>query len=207
MAMVVLAVVTLSAADSDREQAIRLARDTLARELSPSDAAAAAVSGVTDITWPDSSLGCPSAGIVYTPSVIAGYRVQLKVGAATYTVHVGAGRAIVCANRGIDAADPATVDGRAVGRSAEDAARGLKLAQQARSTLAARLRVPDEQVRIQSYRVTMWPDAGLGCEEAGVTRAPQPTKGFRIHLRAGERAFEFHSDLSRVVECDAATPR
>ena len=202
MAMVVLAAMTFAAADSAREQAVRLARYTLAREVNPSDAATATVADVTDVTWPDSSLGCPVAGVLYTPSVIAGYRVQLKVGSTTYSVHVGDGRAVVCGSGGdTSGAGKATAGGKPDGRSADAAVRGLKLAEQARSVLAARLEVSGEQVRIESYRVTTWPDAGLGCDEAGVTRPPQPTNGFRIRLRVGERVFEFHSDQSQVIEC------
>jgi hypothetical protein len=208
MGMIVFAALTLSAADGEREQAIRLARETLAREGTVANAAAAAVAEVTAVTWPDSSLGCPVAGIVYTPSVIAGYRVRLQSDAAIYTVHVGSGRAVLCEpNDAAARSGGAPIDGKNAGRSVDDALRGLKLAEQARSTLAARLAVASEQVRIESYRATVWPDAGLGCDEAGVTRMPQPTKGFRILLRAGDRAFEFHSDLTRVVECPAAPPR
>ncbi len=208
MAMILLAVATFSAADGDREQAIRLARDAIARDVSSARAAAATVADVTDVMWPDSSLGCPSAGVVYTPSVIAGYRVRLQVGAATYTVHVGNGRAVMCgSNSDTAGAGGLTAGGKADGRSADDVARGLKLAEQARGVLAARLQIPSTQIAIESYRVTTWPDIGLGCDDAGVTRSPQPTKGFRIHLRAGERTFEFHSDMARVVECAALTVR
>lgn len=204
IAIVLLAVVTLSAAGTDREEAIRLARDTLAREVR-AEGATATVADVTAVTWPDSSLGCPAAGVVYTPSVIAGYRVRLQAGAATYVLHVGDGRALLCASSDDTGAADATPSDR--GRSAEDAARGLKLAEEARRVLAARLGIPGEAIRVESYRVTTWPDAGLGCDDAKVTTPAEPTKGFRIRLRTGDRSFEFHSDLARVVECASLTAR
>jgi hypothetical protein len=84
----------------------------------------------------------------------------------------------------------------------------LKLAQQARTNLAARLNLPRDGVTIDFYRRASWPDATLGCAYAGDKRDPQPTRGFRIQLTAGGRPYEFHSDLSRVVECpvEGASP-
>lgn len=202
--MIVSAIVlaaTLAAADGDRDAAIRLARETLSREVSPATAAAAAVTDVTMETWPDSSLGCPVAGSVYTPSVVSGYRVLLTVGPTMYAVHVGNGRAVVCASAGASRAGSSPEGEK--GRSAEDALRGLKLAETARRQLASRLRIPEDQIRIESYRATTWPDARLGCVAPDPPPPSQPTKGFLIQLRTADGAFEFHSDLSRVVECAA----
>jgi hypothetical protein len=39
------------------------------------------------VTWPDSSLGCPKSGMVYTEVLTPGYRVVLRVNGQTYRYH------------------------------------------------------------------------------------------------------------------------
>jgi hypothetical protein len=114
-------------------------------------------------------------------------------------MHVGGGRAIECGTpvRG-DARDGKTV------RS--NAAAGLKLAEQARDALAARLGVARDRIVIDRLRPMTWPDASLGCASASgaAPPAPQRTPGYLIELSSAGTTYEYHSDLTRAVACDSA---
>ena len=208
VATTLVASAVLSAANSDEssDRAVRLAREALAEHVGAS-AAKAEVDEVVAVNWPDSSLGCAEAGLLYTPAVVAGHRVVLKLGGSVYAVHVGGGRAVLCgAGKSVDH-ERESEAARRPGGDTEEALTGLKLAQQAERDLAARLKLPRDRVTIVFYRPTSWPDAGLGCAAPAATYPPQPTRGFRIQLRAGERAYEFHSDRSRLVECPPPDPQ
>ena len=187
--------------DEAGDTAVALAREALSRQL----ATAAANTVVVDVvaeSWPDSSLGCPKPGMMYSPVLLSGHRVRLRVGSVVYAVHVGAGQAIVCGQD--SAADGTSREEPSQGKTDSNAttiALGLRLAEQARTALASRLDVPRSRVTIESYRATTWPDANLGCPRVGGSLSPAPTKGFLIQLRVGSRAYPFHSDFTHVVEC------
>ncbi|NOX75997.1 MAG: hypothetical protein GXP17_05160 [Gammaproteobacteria bacterium] len=53
------------------------------------------------VQWPNSSLGCPRPGMMYTQVLTPGYRVTLmdSFTGKEYVVHVGPGRALVCDER------------------------------------------------------------------------------------------------------------
>ena len=41
------------------------------------------------VTWADGSLGCPRKGMLYTQSLVPGYRVKLRVGKEVWDYHAG----------------------------------------------------------------------------------------------------------------------
>ena len=43
------------------------------------------------VTWPDSSLGCPSPGVSYTQALVDGMRVIVSVAGTRYACRFGAG--------------------------------------------------------------------------------------------------------------------
>ena len=49
----------------------------------------------TSVTWPDSSLGCPQQGMVYTQVLTAGYLILLEQGGNTFEYHASSGDTIV----------------------------------------------------------------------------------------------------------------
>ncbi len=51
-----------------------------------------AVVQVSEVTWPNSSLGCPRAGMQYTQALVNGQLVVLAVDGRTYEYHSGPGR-------------------------------------------------------------------------------------------------------------------
>jgi hypothetical protein len=200
--LLVAAAASFGAADEAADGAVLLAREAIERQLQVSAHRVDVVEAVA-INWPDSSLGCPRLGLRYQPVVVPGHRVVLKLGDHRYVVHVGAGRAVLCGTgSGVrDGERPRSAGATLQRGTASEAAVGLKLAEQARADLAARLGLSRERVTIALYRPTSWPDGGLGCLHPGDVHPPQSTPGFRIQLQAGGRTYEFHSDRSRVLEC------
>jgi len=51
------------------------------------------------VTWPDSSIGCPQAGMAYTQVLTPGYLILLEYANTPYEYHAGKGTSITyCAN-------------------------------------------------------------------------------------------------------------
>jgi hypothetical protein len=49
----------------------------------------------TSVTWPDSSLGCPQEGMVYTQVLTPGYLILLEYGGTTFEYHTSSRDSIV----------------------------------------------------------------------------------------------------------------
>ena len=72
----------------------------------------------------------------------------------------------------------------------------------AKEDLAGRLGISVEQITLSDLQEVDWPDASLGCPEAGKMYAQVITPGFIILLEANGQAYEYHSDTHRhVVLC------
>ncbi len=55
---------------------------------------AAELESAEAVTWPDSSLGCPSPGMQYTQALVDGLRVLVRVDGKRYDFRFGAGAAL-----------------------------------------------------------------------------------------------------------------
>lgn len=55
---------------------------------------------VEEVEWPDTSLGCPEPGKVYTQVITPGCRITLEAGGETYEVHTGDQQMVVCDEEG-----------------------------------------------------------------------------------------------------------
>ncbi len=85
----------------DPDAAVELAVATLARELScqPSEIG---VVEVKPVTWPDSALGCPKPGMMYTQVITPGYQIRLTRENDEYVMHTDRGHhAVRCPDSGI----------------------------------------------------------------------------------------------------------
>lgn len=176
-----------------RQEAIRLARETLARELGV-DASEVAVHEATPAEWADTSLGCPQKGTVYQPAVMSGWKVTLTVGERDYGVHVAGARAVLCAA-------PGAVKPEAGEAKAGPPATVLDLVQKARADLTQRHGEAAQRARVTAVRQTTWPDTSLGCPQPDGVYAQVPTDGYRLELELDGRRYTYHSDLKRVVRC------
>lgn len=175
--------------DVHATKAAELARRELARKLSvmPSDLA---IVRIEHARWNDSSLGCPRRGSSYLQVISQGYSVILEREGKFHEVHVSGPTVVVC--------DSAA---RADGPRMPTRAKGLQEASaRARSDLAQRLRLDPKDVRVVRIEPQQWVDASLDC--APPTEAePGPASGYKLHLRAADRTYIYHTDLERVFPC------
>jgi hypothetical protein len=182
-------ILTAQAASSTQDEAIRLARETLRKELSVGDDEIT-VRDTRPTRWSDTSLGCPEKGIVYAPVLVEGYRVELEAFGKTFLIHVGGGRAVWCN------AQPH------VRRTSSDEIRASKrMYSMARDDLARLLNVPVREIKLESMLPARWPDSSLGCPRAGETYEKKESSGYVIKLVAGGKTYRYHTDPSRAVLC------
>jgi hypothetical protein len=174
--------------DVARKEAVTIAKDELARTLRASAATIELVEVVAR-RWRDSALGCPEKGVVYAPVLTSGYIVRLRVGKESHAVHVGSGRAIVCAARRASGAPDAN-------RNSASTMTGLKRADEARAALATTLSVPITEIVVDFFRPASWPDSRLGCDKvpAPPAKPGSPISGFLIQLSHRGQTYLYHSD-------------
>ncbi len=178
--------------DTERGVA-ELAIEALAKDLSV-PAGKILIDTIRAVQWSDSSIGCPQPGEAYMQVVTPGHKVTLRVDGQIYVVHEAGNRAFVCRQT------------KAVGGVTPklELVFGKQMVA-ARKDLAARLGVPERDIRPASAEEKTWDDAGLGCPEPGLSYAAGPVKGWALKLKHHSRDFIYHTDLSRTIPCPAIT--
>ncbi len=73
----------------------------------------------------------------------------------------------------------------------------------AKQDLVGRTGVSEAQITVVSATSEEWRDSSLGCPQPGGMYAQVITPGYRIVLEAGGKRYEYHTDSSRVVLCQA----
>lgn len=79
------------------------------------------------------------------------------------------------------------------------------LATRAVDELAAEMGIDADNVAVTEMVAVDWPDASLGCPEAGMMYAAVLTAGYKIMLEVNGEGFEYHSsnrENSSVVKCE-----
>ena len=76
----------VEASDSDVEALVAQAKADLAAALSVAIETIDLVK-FREVVWPDSSLGCPQPGLLYTQALAPGYRIGLRAGGRPYEYH------------------------------------------------------------------------------------------------------------------------
>ena len=166
-----------------------LAIDTLASELEVPQKRIHVLS-VAAVDWPDSSVGCPKAGMSYLTVITPGHKVLLKVEDRTYVVHEAKGQAFICQQ-------PSTAaEAGGAGSRTQD-----RLMLTARADLAKRLGVPVPEIQAAGVTPKTFEDASLGCPKAGMQYAQVQTEGWVLMLRHGNRDFTYHADSHHVIPC------
>jgi hypothetical protein len=103
---------TEAALSAGAAEVVQLAKDDLARRL---DLPAEEITGVSidAVNWPDTSLGCPEAGMMYAQVITPGFLVVLESGDQTYEYHSGADHIVLCEETtgGRSRAVPVVIDG------------------------------------------------------------------------------------------------
>lgn len=81
------------------------------------------------------------------------------------------------------------------------AAEGILVA--ARSDLALRLGVAEDEIVVVVLEEVQWPDGSLGCPQPGMMYVQVITPGFLVVLQADGEKYEYHTDLAgRFVLCE-----
>lgn len=179
------------------DRAVRVARETLARELGVPPRRIRA-HDVERVEWPDASLGCPEPGMVYAQVLTSGYRMRLEVDGKVHFMHVAGERAIRC-----DASTPR----RAKDLRPEEALAVTRVQRLARDDLARRLKIRPSEVRAHSVRRASWPGP-LGCSAAAPSPIPAaaPTTGWALELEAAGRTFRYLADAEGGTLCYEPPP-
>lgn len=180
--------------DDEKKAAAQLATDTLKGKLSI-DANRISVIHVSMIDWPDTSLGCPSAGTSYLQMITRGSLVLLKANKKAYRVHIGGDRAVVCEKPATGTLSGA---GKALAGSSIQA-----LMQAAKLDLAKRLGVAATEVFVTKVESATWENSALGCPIPKMDYIASKINGFRITLSRADQVFTYHTDQQNVIPCPA----
>jgi hypothetical protein len=73
----------------DEVKVIQAAKKELAGRLNVRQESIELAGSIEEVTWPDSSLGCPEPGMVYAQVLTPGYRFKLQSGGKLYEYHTG----------------------------------------------------------------------------------------------------------------------
>ncbi len=100
-------------------------------------------------------------------------------------------------NEGVDMSDP-TIN---IDPNAE------KMIQLAKESLAKKFKVNEDQIYLFSVESIVWPDASLGCPQAGLVYAQVLTPGYQILFEAAGQSYSYHTDdVNRVILCQIHPP-
>jgi hypothetical protein len=179
------------ASEEGRENAVKRARQLVARELS-TRVERIAVGSVEPAQWPDAALGCPVAGMQYAQVVTGGLRVRLSAAGREYEVHVAGEQAVLCPQ----ASAPAKPEAGA--RALETA----RAAQAARRELAKRLGLALGDVNLATVREI---------DAKAVESCPPPGdpsgRAYDVQVTAGGRAYHYRARSGQAVSCPSDAER
>jgi len=149
------------------------------------------------VTWRDTSLGCPQEGMSYAQVLVEGWRIVfVDVSGQEYDVRTAQSLEdfIICQQPQTDSSDGAT-GGIS---SAKDAAV---------NALMAHLDVARDEISIVSIEVVEWRNSCLGCSAPGEVCLDVITPGYRINLDYGGETYSVHADSMgrQVIICDEPT--
>lgn len=75
---------------------VQMAKKDLAQRLGISERTIELVGGVEEVTWPDSSLGCPEPDKMYAQMLTPGYKLKLQSSGKVYDYHARQGVVKLC---------------------------------------------------------------------------------------------------------------
>ena len=140
------------------------------------------------VTWNDSSLGCPGPDMMYIQTLTDGYVIQLQVGDETYNYHGADGNTpFLCENEDTSGeetevpVEEASLD--------PDAQRAINLA---KNSLVTVFGADFNAIELISYEPATWNDSSLGCPQPGLGYADVISEGYKIQLQVCDMNFNFH---------------
>jgi len=178
---------------AEERAAVEVAMQTLSAGT-PGAGVNARLQAIEPRQWPDSSLGCPQRGMNYMQVLTDGYVVKLKSGNHVHEVRVAGANGVIC---------PLAASGEV--RRAAPAHRMTNLdamEKAAIADLAKHIGADPAQVRIARRIPRQWLDETLDCAAPERSSSAEATvAGFVLVLRHGDRFFNYHTDLTRVMAC------
>lgn len=82
-----------------------------------------------------------------------------------------------------------------------------KMISLAKEKLAQKFSLPADEIKVFSVLAFEWPDASLGCPQAGVSYADVITPGYQIALEWNRSIYTFHTDTTeKAVLCHVQPP-
>jgi hypothetical protein len=150
--------------------------------------------------WPDGSLGCPAADMVYPQVVTPGFLLIFTSAdrSARYEVHTAgsAAQMVLCQD-----GQPIDLVVRPAAAAPDQA--GARMAELARAALAREQGLAVADITVVEVQANEWRDSSLGCPKPGMNYLQVITPGYKITLEAQGRRYEYHTDTNqRVVRCD-----
>jgi hypothetical protein len=97
------------------------------------------------------------------------------------------------------AQDVRFVPGQGSAGTLSDAERGAT--ELAIDTLAAELKIPREQIEVDTVRAMEWRDSSIGCPKPGVAYLDVITPGYKVTLRVGKAIHVVHEAGKRALVC------
>lgn len=76
-----------------------------------------------------------------------------------------------------------------------------RLVAQAKSDLAARLKISPDAVTLKEAESMEWSDGSLGCGKPGMYYIQVITPGYLIIMQANGKDYEYHTSMSLAVFC------
>jgi hypothetical protein len=205
--------VTPLTSSAEAEPPTQRAKEDLAQRLGISPDEITMVS-VEEVTWPDSSLGCPQPGRVYLQVITPGYRIILRAGSHEYAYHTDRGQQVILCTKDREPEPVATVEGEVLPRTSPTVERPFfpgtpvppdqvsEAINLAVTDLAGRLRVSPKEILVVAVRGWTWWDTNLGYPARDASRTSVATPGYVVVLFAQGQEHEYHADRKgRLVYC------
>ena len=162
-------------------QAISAAIKNLSEALNISKGEIKVVS-FEQVDWPDACLGLAKQGEMCAQTITPGWRILLEASGQQYEFHtdltgenIREAKEDTDLNSGLDKKFPPPVVA-------------------AVQKLSDALSVSKDKVGVKSYEAVSWPDSCLGLAKAGEMCLQVITPGYRVHLEAGGKNYEVHTD-------------
>jgi len=82
--------------EQDKDAVVQAAKKDLAHRLNVRQESIELAGPIEEVTWPNSSLGCPEPGMNYAQVLTPGYRIKLQSGGKVFEYHTGKGVVKLC---------------------------------------------------------------------------------------------------------------
>ncbi|MDX2416298.1 MAG: hypothetical protein QNK19_02435 [Xanthomonadales bacterium] len=168
------------------KQATELAVETLSQKIG-AERNDIVLIRLSRFNWPNSALGCPQPGMMYTDAIVPGYLALLKHGEKSYRVHMGNGRGLICELQRM----PVDLD----------AVRLDNLKKMATADLADKLGIEPQEITVVEHQTMIWPDTNFGCSTGSEPAVVKTIRGYGIKLEYRGQTFEYRTSQSKVMPC------